>query len=253
LTFRKVTRTPAYVQVADQIRGAIGTGRLVPGQALAAERDLAVEFGVSRTTIREALRALQAQGMITTQGTAPLRAVVASGDALGLTDALDVLLQFGRISPLGLVDFQSILESAAIDRASLEPGTDHWQPAEEALERLQEIDHQLDAFVDADSDFHRALGAAAQSQIIDLALDATLDLLANERREALHRVLTDASGTIREDLLRRYREILDAVLVRDADTAREVLRDHLYGFYLQLFSPDPSGSNDSQARRDRER
>ena len=158
------------MQVADQIRDAVSTGKLVPGQALPAERDLATQFGVSRTTIREALRALQAQGVISTQGTAPLRAVVASGDSIGLTDALEVLLQFGRVSPLGLVDFQSILESAAIDRAILEPrhdplaaGRDGARPPPRGWTRPRLV---LPTPTPASTD---AIGAAAQSEIIDLS------------------------------------------------------------------------------------
>ena len=56
--YRAVTRTPAYVQVAAQLRAAIGAGQLRPGDELAPERELAAQFGVGRTTVREAVRLL---------------------------------------------------------------------------------------------------------------------------------------------------------------------------------------------------
>ena len=68
MTFRGVVRTPVYMQVAAQIREAILDGRFGPGDSLPTERDLSTQFGVSRASVREALRALQAQGLITAEG-----------------------------------------------------------------------------------------------------------------------------------------------------------------------------------------
>ncbi|HST38442.1 MAG TPA: winged helix-turn-helix domain-containing protein, partial [Conexibacter sp.] len=63
MAFSEVVRNPAYEQVAHQLREAILDGGFAPGDELPAERELCAQFGVSRTTVREALRALQAQGL----------------------------------------------------------------------------------------------------------------------------------------------------------------------------------------------
>jgi GntR family transcriptional regulator, transcriptional repressor for pyruvate dehydrogenase complex len=74
MTFNNVVRNPAYLQVTAQIKEAILDGSLAPGEPLPTERDLSAQFGVSRTTVREALRALQAQGLISGESrTSPLR------------------------------------------------------------------------------------------------------------------------------------------------------------------------------------
>jgi GntR family transcriptional regulator, transcriptional repressor for pyruvate dehydrogenase complex len=74
MAFASVVRQPVYVQVADQIREAILSGELAAGTVLPAERELCEQFGVSRTTVREALRALQAQSLVVPGGpTEPLR------------------------------------------------------------------------------------------------------------------------------------------------------------------------------------
>jgi GntR family transcriptional regulator, transcriptional repressor for pyruvate dehydrogenase complex len=61
-------RLPIYLQVADRIREAIIAGTLAPGDALPTERELAESFQVSRASVREALRALQAQGLVSATG-----------------------------------------------------------------------------------------------------------------------------------------------------------------------------------------
>ena len=73
MTFNEVTRSPVYVQVAEQLRAAIFAGELAAGAELPTERALSQAFGASRASVREALRVLQAQGLITTGG-APARA-----------------------------------------------------------------------------------------------------------------------------------------------------------------------------------
>ena len=76
--FDEVSRSPLYLQVAGSIREAIIAGDLGPGDALPTERELSESFGVSRASVREALRALQAQGLVSAGGS-PARASVAEG------------------------------------------------------------------------------------------------------------------------------------------------------------------------------
>src|SRR6266571_5547950 len=74
IRFQNVARSTIYVQVADQIREAILNRSLASGESLPPERELAQQFGVSRATVREALRHLQAQGLLAPRGrTAPMQ------------------------------------------------------------------------------------------------------------------------------------------------------------------------------------
>ena len=116
--------TPVYEQVADRLRESILSGELVAGSALPPERELSERFGVGRTTIREALRALQTKGLAVTTGpTSPLRVVAA--DALTtdpLRDTLVHLLRLGRVPLDDLIGLRVALEGAGaaaeIGRAS---------------------------------------------------------------------------------------------------------------------------------------
>src|SRR3712207_3717315 len=99
MTFEGVVRRPVYEQVADQLREAILDGRLPAGAVLPAERELCEQFDVSRTSVREALRVLQAQGLAVATGpNAPL--VVAGADTFAAgpgREALTHLLRLGRV------------------------------------------------------------------------------------------------------------------------------------------------------------
>ena len=110
MAFRPVARTPAYLQVAEQIRAAIEHGDLVPGQVLPAERDLSTEFDVSRTTVREALRALQAQGLVRSGQSAPHRTVVTHTSNV-VEQAFAALASEGQVAATDLVDLRSCIEA----------------------------------------------------------------------------------------------------------------------------------------------
>src|SRR5205807_2336248 len=70
--FRPVSRVPLSLLVARQLREAIVSGELAMGSQLPTEQELTERFGVSRSTVREALRVLQAQGLLSGGGTARL-------------------------------------------------------------------------------------------------------------------------------------------------------------------------------------
>lgn len=94
--FEPVVRQPVYEQVAGQLREAILDGSLAPGTPLPSERELCERFAVGRTTIREALRSLQAQGLTVAAGpTVPLRVVTV--DALSTDPLRDTLVHLHRL------------------------------------------------------------------------------------------------------------------------------------------------------------
>ena len=120
MTFEGVVRRPVYEQVADQLREAILDGTLQAGEVLPAERELCERFGVSRTSVREALRALQAQGLVVVAGAnAPLRVAGAESFSNDTVRAsLTHLLRLGRVPLADLVELRVALEAAVAEAAA---------------------------------------------------------------------------------------------------------------------------------------
>jgi GntR family transcriptional regulator, transcriptional repressor for pyruvate dehydrogenase complex len=105
---------PAYRQVADQLRQCIVSGQLVPGQRLPIEPEMAKAFGVSRSTIREALGNLASSGLVTTRrgvngGT---WVAVPSADQIRgfLTDSIGLMMHAETLSDEGILEARLLLE-----------------------------------------------------------------------------------------------------------------------------------------------
>ncbi len=243
MSFRAVTRNPAYEQVAQQLRAAILDGELKPGDELPAERELCAQFGVSRTTVREALRALQAQGLAVATGpTAPLR--VPQPDALStgpLRDSLVHLMKLGRV-PLGdLVELRGALEAAAVAAAAVTLGTAplddparqraaaHVAEARRALDEMRAVGDDPHAFEQADVRFHVALVAASGNEALQLVMLAVRDSISAHLLDALRS--DPAPQRTLNRLARQHEAILAAVEAGDARDAEALLHDHVIGFY----------------------
>jgi DNA-binding FadR family transcriptional regulator len=235
-TFRAVARQPVYVQVADQIRDAILDGRLVTGQELPSERELATQFRVSRSTVREALRVLHAQGFFRTDPSTPFRPIVNDASNV-LVEAFDTLLRGGRLSPLDLIQFRCILELQSVGMAVIDPNRNQWDEASEALGWMQAAIDSVEEFVDAYVRFHLAVARGSGNDAVALTMEATQAVLDDHLRTIFHDV---ADGPDRRQFLtrlhREHVELLDTLRAGDASRARELISGQLSGFYNQVLA-----------------
>ena len=259
MAFHEVVRSPAYEQVAHQLREAILDGALGPGDELPAERELCAQFGVSRTTVREALRALQAQGLAVAAGpTAPLRVAAAETLSLGpLRTSLVHLLRLGRVPLDDLVEVRCALEAAAVAAAATRRDPAQLAEARAALDAMRAIGGEhaaasagpaaplaadataatdatdaadaVDRFEAADVRFHLALVAASGNEALQLMMLAVRDSVSAHLHDAL-RALPDPDRAIAR-LVRQHEAILAAVEAGDVRDAELLLRDHVMGFY----------------------
>jgi len=122
IEFRPIKTSRAFEEIADQIRTELVSRRLRPGDRLPAERAMAEQFGVSRNTLREALRSLENAGLLRLQKGATGGAFVreSTGDAIitGLRD----MFHLGAIQPEHLTEARVLIESIAV-RAACERAT----------------------------------------------------------------------------------------------------------------------------------
>jgi GntR family transcriptional repressor for pyruvate dehydrogenase complex len=236
-SFKAVERNPAYLQVAEQLRAAIVEGRLSPGDELPTERALCAEFGVSRTTVREALRALQAQGYVRSGGAAPMRSVVSANPGL-LGRAYDELLARDQVTILDLIPFRGMLEIAAIERAALEPDADRLAELREAAAVVGRVEaDDVDGLFAAYLEFHVALVRSSGNQALLLTMEAVQGAMRDHLYAAVRDVTSGAHRTwTAQRLSEVYTRVVEALEGGDADAAGAVLLSHMSDFYIELLS-----------------
>ena len=109
--FVPAQRVRSFDHIVDQIREVIASGGMTPGERLPSERDMGVTFGVSRTTLREALRALEAQGVIEIRTGSRGGAFIAEPSADNVAGALGALLRFRSATARELAEFREPFEA----------------------------------------------------------------------------------------------------------------------------------------------
>jgi GntR family transcriptional repressor for pyruvate dehydrogenase complex len=226
--FEGVSRSPLYLQVAQRIREAILAGELGPGDPLPTERDLSESFGVSRASVREALRALQAQGLVLAGGP-PTRTVVVAGAGGHARDALVTLLRLNQVGVGDLMEFRSVLEAAALSAAARRRDGERLADARAALAEMRLPGVAAEAFEEADVRFHVALVRASGNEAMHLVMQALREAVARHLLDYL-RAQPDLPATLAR-LVEEHEAILAAVERGHPARAAELVRAHIRAFY----------------------
>jgi GntR family transcriptional repressor for pyruvate dehydrogenase complex len=222
-----VARSLLYLEVAGQLRESILSGELKPGEPLPTERELAERLDVGRASVREALRVLQAQGLVTGGRGSPKRLVVAEGDAGTVSEGLMHLLRLQQVSMADLVGLRSAIEVAAVAQVAADPDPDALTQARQALRAMEAPGVDAEAFHAADVRFHLALVAASNNEAMQLVMAALRQTVGGYLVEAL-RARTDLRLQIR-NIAGDHAAILEAIERGDVDRATELTRKHVVG------------------------
>jgi GntR family transcriptional repressor for pyruvate dehydrogenase complex len=219
--FAQVAREPRLSdKVAEMMLDTILSRRLQVGDRLPSERELGEQFGVSRTVVREAVRALVAKGVIEVRSGSGLR--VAAVDAAAVTESMSLYLRGGAL------DFEKVHEVRALLEVHI-AGVAAERATDADLARLREVHERMErerADVEAaardDLEFHRVIAGATQNDLYLLLMDSIGAALIDIRRENL------GSGSA-PMTLSQHESVLDRVAAGDADGAREAMAAHLEG------------------------
>jgi GntR family transcriptional regulator, transcriptional repressor for pyruvate dehydrogenase complex len=233
MTPQELERRPIYEQVADRLREQILSGELPPGSALPPERELCDRLGVGRTTIREALRALQTKGLAVAAGpTSPLRVV--APDALTtepLRDTLVHLLRLGRVPLDDLIGLRVALEGAGAELAAARRPRPDLTAAREQIARMRASEGDLVAFETADIRFHLELVRASGNEALSIVMLAVRDAISAALSAELEAL--DDPRAVLGQLVAEHEAILQAILEGEPETARRLSGEHLSRFYRQ--------------------
>ena len=217
--YKPVRTARLYEQIVQQMEESILKGQLKTGDQLPAERDLAHRFGVSRTAVREAIRALREKGLVeayTGRGT-----FVTYGTSHAVRQSLDLLMRIGRQE--GVTHLAELRQIVEPEIAALAASRIEEQLLATMRDAVATMDNNLgdpDAYVEADLDFHLALAEAVGNPLVLSLLDSIVGLL----REQRGRIFSVDGGPGRGQF--HHKRILQAVERRDPDAAREAMRAH---------------------------
>jgi GntR family transcriptional repressor for pyruvate dehydrogenase complex len=218
--YKAIHTSRLYQQIVRQIEDSIVKGELKPGVQLPAERELAQQFGVSRSAVREAVKTLAEKGLV--EAYSGRGTFVTNGTSQAIRQSLDLMVKIGQ--PDGaenLTVVREMFEPEIAALAATRVEEQHLVLMREAIAVMDRAHLNADAYIEADLDFHLALAEAAGNPIILSLLDSIVGLLREQRTRSFH------SGGGPERGQFHHRRILEAIEGRDPAAAREAMRAHL--------------------------
>ena len=232
--FKPVPRRRAFEDVIVQVEEAIADGRIGPGDRLPPERELAGQLRVSRASVREALRVLEAFGVVTSrQGRgADAGSVVTAGDQNGLAGLLRIYSLLMKVPLSDLVDLRVAIESMTARAAAERRAGEGLAELAAAMEGV----HDRDRFLELDTGFHVELARASGNALAPLLMEALRETIA-ERMRAAFRTVPDWDAT-RARLADDHARLAAVIAEGDADAAERLVTEHIRGFYELLNEPN---------------
>ncbi len=213
-----VARTSLSDDIVGQITDLISRGVLQPGDRLPPERELCKQFGVGRTSLREALRSLTVMGILD----------VRLGEGTFVSDNQDKYLE--KTLEWGLLLDPKVVEDLIETRLMLESQNAFLAAERSTAEDLEEIEravrgmgnslHSTKGYLEFDLKFHLAIARATRNKILYQLLSMTRGYLQEWIKKALSRRQAELS-------LREHEKILEALRNSDAQQARSAMTAHI--------------------------
>jgi len=218
--YKVVRSSRLYEQIVQQVEESIQRGALKPGDKLPPERDLAEQFGVSRTAVREAVKALREKGMVEAYPGRGTFVMELSSHPIRLS--LDRMVKAGQgEGSRYLTEVREMMEPEIAAMAAERADGEDLAALRECVAVMDGAKRDPDAFIEADLDFHLALAEAAANPIILSLIDSIVGLL-REQRMGIFQV---EGGPERGQY--HHKRILEAVEHRDSGGAREAMKAHM--------------------------
>src|SRR5712692_9895601 len=211
-----------FEQVAVQIETRILAGELRNGDRLPTERELAEQFQVSRTAVREAMKILAQKGLVDMRPGRGTIVIDGAHEAMQDSIGLVMKLTLGEVGGSdNLVEVREMLETEIAALAAARATEKEIAAMREAVRVMDENLNNADAYIAADNRFHEALARATQNTLIFILINSIVNLLSEQRKQ----VFQVEGGPQRGQV--HHKRILDNVMRRDPDAARAAMRSHL--------------------------
>ena len=228
MPFEPARPHPLYIQVAEQMREAIYAGKLAPGTTVPTERELADEFEVSRSSVREALRVVEAQGLIRAGGSTG-RVVTSITEGTPIYSNLMQALRLQQASLKALIELRSILESGAMVLAAKSAPEPFLDEAEALIEEMEAAGVSPEEYDAINSKFHLTLVSACGNDAIISVLRLSREVLKGHLPADLAED-PDPDNTLAR-MNQEHREIVDALRKGDGQKAADLVVLHVQSAY----------------------
>jgi GntR family transcriptional repressor for pyruvate dehydrogenase complex len=211
---------PLSTQIVKRVREALFAKELRPGDFLGTEKELAERFGVSRVVARDALRTLEAQGVVEIKIGANGGARIATGNALLFAEALAVQLDLAGVSIAEILDAQRAIECLAAELAATNSTPDDIARLRTIIAEAERHGGDPGASTTLGREFHLAVTEASHNRVLVVQL-VSLQHVSWPRR----------NPTLTAKVMRRiqdvHKELLALIEIRDAAGARQLMDDHV--------------------------
>jgi DNA-binding FadR family transcriptional regulator len=226
--FGPVKTRRVFEEICDQIRREVAAGTLRPGDKLPAERELALQFGASRTAVREALRSLEIAGVVGLQKGVKGGAFILDGNPTAVTQSIHDMLALGRISLDNLTEARMLTEQVVI-RLACERAT------EEDFDALDRNIDETEEYTLAGR-FVERLELAAQfyAMLAKMTRNEVLVVMVDAMTEILRHFVAKAGPAPKLDLIEHRRRFAKYLRARDAAKATEEMTAHLTKLHRHL-------------------
>jgi len=235
--FRGTRARQTVRRIAEMIQG----GEYAPGDRLPSERQLAEQLQVGRTSVREAIRRLEAIGLVESRH--GIGTFVKDPRAQLIRSSLAPHLITDVRTQQEIFELRMIMEVEAAARAAVSASRDDIETMRRRMEEVETAIARLDmqSMIIADVEFHRQLFIATGNETLLGLMDSIIDLLRDVRRDGFNDV------TLHPEIIAGHRDILRAVEARRPEAARKAMRKH-----LQVVRDRVMGVWPASAERDKE-
>ena len=240
--FRVIRKTRVSEEIIGQVRDLITSGRLKIGDRLPAERELAKILQVGRSTVREAIRALESLGIL--QARPGEGTFLVSNPAEQKPDPITANAFRSWENQRKLFEVRLVIEPDLAALAARRASFEQIVKMREILQEQEASVKQGKIDIKADTAFHFLLAEAARNEILLRIMDSLMNLLHETRVASLHTSGRSASS------LKQHKAIVRAIEARDPMAAERRMRDHIKGMEKLVFATqDFTGASEDDAAK----
>ncbi|WP_323032454.1 FadR/GntR family transcriptional regulator [Paracoccus sp. (in: a-proteobacteria)] len=208
-------------QIARLLLNRIVDSGARPGTSLGTEAELLQQFGVSRPTLRESLRILEAQGVLELRPGPKGGILVAETRIEVLAHTLSVLLRLNGISFGAILRARFAIEPVLARGAAVNGTEENFRAMDETIERLEAAGDDVQAIYRENRAFHNLIASAARNPVLEVFW-SSIRILASGEGAGLR-----YSERNRRGIIAAHKQIVAALRARDADKAESLILEHL--------------------------